>query len=223
MAYRSSNLISLLHSFSRLFPIPLFCLLETQNDWILSELIIPCLPWPGYIPVSYQRALVSYSWPPHMLSLYRDHNYQICNYFLRKMPGSRSNSFLFVVTSKFKPKMSLFRLLPRTAAISRAARCTQTIQARWMPRAMYSGGGPLSRDVITARVLETLKGYEKVDPAKVWCLLITNSVLLTSRRVQLQVSSSFHKDLGLDSLDTVEVMMAVEEVRIIPSCKSQSP
>ena len=92
-----------------------------------------------------------------------------------------------------------------------------------MPRAMYSGGGPLSRDVITARVLETLKGYEKVDPAKVWCLLITNSVLLTSRRVQLQVSSSFHKDLGLDSLDAVEVMMAVEEVRIIPSCKSQSP
>jgi len=48
---------------------------------------------------------------------------------------------------------------------------------------MYSGGGPLSRDVITGRILETLKGYDKVDPAKVWSLLIAKSVLLTSRRV----------------------------------------
>jgi acyl carrier protein len=86
---------------------------------------------------------------------------------------------------------------------------------------MYSGGGPLSRDVITARVLDTLKGYEKVDPAKVSSLLIAKSVLLTSRRVQLQVTSSFQQDLGLDSLDAVEVMMAVEEVRTTPSCKSQ--
>ncbi|KIM48123.1 hypothetical protein M413DRAFT_222185 [Hebeloma cylindrosporum] len=89
--------------------------------------------------------------------------------------------------------MSLFRLLPRAAAVSRVSRCTQTIQTRWVPRAMYSGGAPLSRDVITARILETLKGYEKIDPAK------------------LTVTSSFQRDLGLDSLDAVEVMMAVEE------------
>lgn len=79
--------------------------------------------------------------------------------------------------------MSLFRFLPRAAAVSRVARCTQTIQGRWMPRAMYSGGGALPRDVITARVLETLKGYEKIDPVKVWSLLIAKSVLLTFRRV----------------------------------------
>jgi len=38
-----------------------------------------------------------------------------------------------------------------------------------------------------------LKGFEKVDPAK------------------LSTSSSFTNDLGLDSLDAVEVVMAVEE------------
>lgn len=30
--------------------------------------------------------------------------------------------------------------------------------------------------------------------------------------IQVQTSSSFTEDLGLDSLDTVEVLMAVEEV-----------
>ena len=33
---------------------------------------------------------------------------------------------------------------------------------------------------------------------------------------QLTPSSSFTKDLGLDSLDAVEVVMAIEEVRILP-------
>ncbi|KAF9569653.1 acyl carrier protein [Agrocybe pediades] len=89
--------------------------------------------------------------------------------------------------------MSLFRLLPRAAAVSRIARSSQNLQTRWVPRAMYSEGSPLSKDVITSRVMETLKGYEKIDPSK------------------LNVGASFSKDLGLDSLDAVEVMMAVEE------------
>ncbi|KJA29152.1 hypothetical protein HYPSUDRAFT_32517 [Hypholoma sublateritium FD-334 SS-4] len=89
--------------------------------------------------------------------------------------------------------MSLSRLLPRVATLTRVTRTTQTLQTRWVPRAMYSAGGALSRETITSRILETLKGYEKVDPAK------------------LTVTSSFEKDLGLDSLDAVEVMMAVEE------------
>uniref|UniRef100_A0A8H7Y7Q6 Acyl carrier protein n=1 Tax=Psilocybe cubensis TaxID=181762 RepID=A0A8H7Y7Q6_PSICU len=89
--------------------------------------------------------------------------------------------------------MSLARLIPRATTVSRIVRTAPTLQTRWVPRAMYSAGGPLSKDVITSRVLETLKGYEKIDPAK------------------LTTSASFHKDLGLDSLDAVEVMMAVEE------------
>ncbi|KAF8198927.1 acyl carrier protein-like protein [Pholiota molesta] len=89
--------------------------------------------------------------------------------------------------------MSLSRLLPRISTLSRVARSTPTLQTRWVPRAMYSAGGGLSHEAITSRVLETLKGYEKIDPAK------------------LNVNAHFEKDLGLDSLDAVEVMMTVEE------------
>ncbi len=62
--------------------------------------------------------------------------------------------------------MSFSRLLPRVATLARATRTTQTLQHDGSPRAMYSGGGALSRETITSRILETLKGYEKIDPAK---------------------------------------------------------
>ena len=52
----------------------------------------------------------------------------------------------------------------------------------------------LSKDEVTARVLEVVKNMDKVDPSKV------NAE-----------SCDFTKDLGLDSLDTVEVVMAFEE------------
>jgi len=61
----------------------------------------------------------------------------------------------------------LSRLLPRAAAVSRISTATQNLHRRWVPRAMYSEGSPISKDVITARVLETLKGYEKIDQKKV--------------------------------------------------------
>ncbi|KAF9056252.1 acyl carrier protein-like protein [Panaeolus papilionaceus] len=89
--------------------------------------------------------------------------------------------------------MSFSRLLSRAAPLLRVTRSAPTVSTRWVPRAMYSAGGALSKDDITSRVLETLKGYEKIDPSK------------------LSTSASFDKDLGLDSLDAVEVMMAVEE------------
>ena len=56
------------------------------------------------------------------------------------------------------------------------------------------GDAALSKDEITARVLEVVKNMDKVDPAKVKA-----------------ESCEFTKDLGLDSLDTVEVVMAFEE------------
>ena len=46
---------------------------------------------------------------------------------------------------------------------------------------------------MTDRVVSVVKNFNKVDPAKVG------------------PSSSFGADLGLDSLDTVEVVMAMEE------------
>lgn len=51
----------------------------------------------------------------------------------------------------------------------------------------------LSNTVVEERVLETMKTFEKVDVSK------------------LSSDSHFKNDLGLDSLDAVEVVMAIEE------------
>ncbi|XP_059607850.1 acyl carrier protein, mitochondrial isoform X1 [Phlebotomus argentipes] len=57
----------------------------------------------------------------------------------------------------------------------------------------YSSKPPLTIQFVTERVLLVLKLYDKVDPAK------------------LTVDSHFINDLGLDSLDHVEVIMAMED------------
>ncbi len=51
---------------------------------------------------------------------------------------------------------------------------------------------------VTERVVNVLKSYEKIDPAK-----------------SVTVKSHFQNDLGLDSLDVVEVVMAFEEEFVI--------
>ncbi|KAG8883295.1 hypothetical protein FRB97_006859 [Tulasnella sp. 331] len=63
---------------------------------------------------------------------------------------------------------------------------------RFSPR-FYSAAAGLSKEDITKRIIDVLKSFEKVDAAK------------------LTPTSSFAEDLGLDSLDAVEVVMAVEE------------
>lgn len=57
----------------------------------------------------------------------------------------------------------------------------------------YSAKEPLTLKLIKERVILVLSLYDKVDPNK------------------LSVESHFHKDLGLDSLDHVEVIMAMED------------
>ncbi|ODO05101.1 acyl carrier protein [Cryptococcus wingfieldii CBS 7118] len=57
----------------------------------------------------------------------------------------------------------------------------------------YSAAAGLSKEDITKRVLEVLQDFEKVDATK-----LTNNAAFTT-------------DLGLDSLDAVEVVMAIEE------------
>lgn len=74
--------------------------------------------------------------------------------------------------------------------------------AMWRPwplcsssvRSMCSHGDDrLEKHEVVERVLSVVKSYPKVDPSKV-----TSDV-------------HFQKDLGLDSLDTVEIVMALEE------------
>ncbi|ESK98291.1 acyl carrier protein [Moniliophthora roreri MCA 2997] len=64
---------------------------------------------------------------------------------------------------------------------------------RHMPMRAFSAAAGLPKQDIETRVLDVLKGFEKVDLTK------------------LSTVSHFSKDLGLDSLDAVEVVMAVEE------------
>ncbi|XP_035439876.1 acyl carrier protein, mitochondrial [Spodoptera frugiperda] len=57
----------------------------------------------------------------------------------------------------------------------------------------YSGGPPLTLELIKSRVLLVLQLYDKINPEK------------------LSVDCHFMNDLGLDSLDHVEVIMAMED------------
>ncbi|KAH7129415.1 acyl carrier protein-like protein [Dactylonectria estremocensis] len=59
---------------------------------------------------------------------------------------------------------------------------------------MYSAGGALSKDEVEGRIVSLLQGFDKVND-------ISN----------IKGSAHFANDLGLDSLDTVEVVMAIEE------------
>ncbi|XP_039036160.1 acyl carrier protein 2, mitochondrial-like [Hibiscus syriacus] len=54
-------------------------------------------------------------------------------------------------------------------------------------------GSFLDKSEVTDRVVSVVKNFQKVDPSKV------------------TPNAHFQKDLGLDSLDTVEVVMALEE------------
>uniref|UniRef100_A0A1J3E700 Acyl carrier protein n=1 Tax=Noccaea caerulescens TaxID=107243 RepID=A0A1J3E700_NOCCA len=60
-------------------------------------------------------------------------------------------------------------------------------------RSLSSHDDHLSKEAVVDRVVDVVKSFPKVDPAKV-----TPEV-------------HFQKDLGLDSLDTVEIVMAIEE------------
>ncbi|KAJ2358662.1 mitochondrial acyl carrier protein [Coemansia sp. RSA 2618] len=57
----------------------------------------------------------------------------------------------------------------------------------------YSAGGALSRSDIQERIFQLLQDFDKVNQEK------------------LSPSADFAKELGLDSLDQVEVVMAIEE------------
>ncbi|KAF5336874.1 hypothetical protein D9611_003258 [Ephemerocybe angulata] len=89
--------------------------------------------------------------------------------------------------------MSLFRFASRASPLARAAWTAPRAARVFVPRAGYASSAGLSKETIQTRIFDVLKGYEKIDPAK------------------LTPTANFSKDLGLDSLDAVEVVMAVEE------------
>ncbi|KAJ4375063.1 mitochondrial acyl carrier protein [Neocucurbitaria cava] len=58
----------------------------------------------------------------------------------------------------------------------------------------YAASAGLSQEEVSGRIMDLLKNFDKVQDTS-----------------KLNVESHFHNDLGLDSLDTVEVVMAIEE------------
>uniref|UniRef100_A0A8B9PBE0 Acyl carrier protein n=1 Tax=Apteryx owenii TaxID=8824 RepID=A0A8B9PBE0_APTOW len=78
------------------------------------------------------------------------------------------------------------------AGLGKGAPLTVAVTAGPLCR-RFSDLPPLTLEGIKDRVLYVLKLYDKIDPAK------------------LTAESHFMKDLGLDSLDQVEIIMAMED------------
>ncbi|KAL2751835.1 hypothetical protein ACRALDRAFT_1073150 [Sodiomyces alcalophilus JCM 7366] len=68
--------------------------------------------------------------------------------------------------------------------------------AAWKPMGvrMYSAGGALNKEEVETRITTLLQGFDKVNDPK-----------------NITPTAHFANDLGLDSLDAVEVVMAIEE------------
>ena len=82
--------------------------------------------------------------------------------------------------------------LRASASLGTSGSCQHISHSLSICRA-YGAGGFLDKDLVNDRVVAVVKNFSKVDPGKV------------------TKESHFGKDLGLDSLDTVEVVMAIEE------------
>ncbi|KAG5949823.1 Acyl carrier protein, mitochondrial [Claviceps sorghi] len=59
---------------------------------------------------------------------------------------------------------------------------------------MYSAAGGLKKEEVEGRIMSLLQGFDKVNDV-----------------ANIKPAAHFANDLGLDSLDTVEVVMAIEE------------
>ncbi|PSS09092.1 hypothetical protein M430DRAFT_69532 [Amorphotheca resinae ATCC 22711] len=92
------------------------------------------------------------------------------------------------------------QVVRRTGAIARpVAPSSFVTKSQFAPSAFqaarcYSAASGLQKSEVEGRIVDLLKNFDKVtDPSK------------------LSPTSHFANDLGLDSLDTVEVVMAIEE------------
>ncbi|XP_008786832.1 acyl carrier protein 1, mitochondrial-like [Phoenix dactylifera] len=85
------------------------------------------------------------------------------------------------------------RIPVQTLARSRRLPCLDPLPASMIRSMSSHGDDHLTREEVVERVLDVVKSFPKVDPS-----MVTPDV-------------HFQKDLGLDSLDNVEIVMALEE------------
>lgn len=90
---------------------------------------------------------------------------------------------------------TLFRSVARTCARSVRVPVASPSVAPWNPivQRWYAAEAFMDKNEATERIIAVVSNFEKVDPSKV------------------TPDSMFKEDLALDSLDAVEVVMAIEE------------
>lgn len=79
--------------------------------------------------------------------------------------------------------------------------------------AFFSAGAAPSREDVERRVLHILTSFDGIDASKVRAPWPAGGrPAVGSRRArQVKLTAHFHKDLGMDSLDAVDVILAVED------------
>ncbi|KAF9733083.1 Acyl carrier protein, mitochondrial [Paraphaeosphaeria minitans] len=105
-------------------------------------------------------------------------------------------------TALLRSARQAVRAAPRwSAPIARPAARSSLLQAKQITPSVrfqavrcYSASAGLSKDEVEGRIMDLLKNFDKVTDTS-----------------KLNGEAHFHNDLGLDSLDTVEVVMAIEE------------
>merc|ERR1711998_720248 len=97
---------------------------------------------------------------------------------------------LIMLLSSLRPASRACRSL--YPAANRVVSSSQSLN-----RMMMAAAAGLSKTEVTERVLNAVKNFEKVDPAKV------------------SDNAHFKNDLGLDSLDSVELVMVFEDEFVI--------
>ena len=95
---------------------------------------------------------------------------ELCNYISHSVVNSARRHCVDKI-------MSFSRLLSRSI-LSRGAWSSHLLSARPALRAPYSASA-LTREVIQSRILDVLKGYEKVDQSKVVSLFKSHAYFLT--------------------------------------------
>ncbi|KAH7327729.1 acyl carrier protein-like protein [Stachybotrys elegans] len=86
-------------------------------------------------------------------------------------------------------RQSLVRLAAAAASPARVPRLQSLVAVRG-----YASAGGLNKEEVEGRIISLLSGFDKVNDVN-----------------NIKSTSHFANDLGLDSLDTVEVVMAIEE------------
>ncbi|KAJ2635905.1 mitochondrial acyl carrier protein [Coemansia sp. RSA 1286] len=102
--------------------------------------------------------------------------------------------------ASFRIAAAMRTAAPRPTVSLVKQRLAMPSMTRW-----YSAGGAMTRDTIKERIFQVLQDFDKVNQEKL------SDDFDKVNQEKLSDVADFNKDLGLDSLDTVEVVMAIEE------------